>query len=64
MLTNPTEFLQTHFEELEYLVETEQWEDADLMSCHLSQFLHLFDAEMLDKYYYWIDNIQTGLMYE
>lgn len=53
-----------HIEELEYLIETEQWEDADLLADHLYQFQHLFDAELLDKYYYWVDNIQNGLRYE
>lgn len=64
MITKPTDFLEVHFEELEHLILTEQWEDADVLVQHLFEYLHLFDAEMLDKYYEWVDNIQTGLMYE
>lgn len=64
MLSNPVEFLQTHVEELEYLIGTEQWEDAELLCGYLSEFIHLFDAETLDMYYEWVDNIQNGLMYE
>ena len=64
MITNPTDFLLTHFEELEHLMDTKQWEDADVLVVHLGEYLHLFDSEMLDKYYEWVDNIQYGLGYE
>ena len=64
MITSPISFLEPHIEELEHLVSTEQWEDADMLVQHLFEYLHLFDAEMLDKYYEWVDNIQNGLMYE
>lgn len=64
MITKPTDFLEVHFEELEHLMLTEQWEDADVLVVHLFDYLHLFDAQTLDKYYEWVDNIQTGLMYE
>lgn len=64
MITNPSDFLLAHFEELDHLVHTEQWEDADMLAQHLFEYLHLFDSETLDKYYEWVDNIQNGLMYE
>jgi|SaaInl5LU_22_DNA_1037371.scaffolds.fasta_scaffold52154_2 hypothetical protein len=64
MITNPTDFLLGHFEEVEALIEDKQWEDADLLVGHLAEYMHLFDSEMLDKYYDWVDNIQYGLGYE
>jgi hypothetical protein len=51
MITNPNEFLDVHFEELDYLVDSKQWEDADVLLNHLKEYLTLFDQEMLDKYY-------------
>jgi hypothetical protein len=64
MLTNPLSFIEYELEELEYLITSEQWEDADVLYFHLEQFIHLFDAETLDKFSEWFDNIQYGLRYE
>lgn len=64
MLTNPLSFIEYELEELEYLITTEQWEEADVLYFHLEQFIHLFDAETLDKFNEWFDNIQYGLRYE
>jgi hypothetical protein len=64
MITKPNEFLDTHFEELEYLVEQNQWEDADVLLNHLKDYFELFDQEMLDKYYNLEYNITIGLEFE
>lgn len=64
MITKPNEFLDTHFEELEYLVEQNQWEDADVLLNHLKDYFDLFDQEMLDKYYDLEYNITIGLEFE
>lgn len=64
MLTNPLSFIEYELEELEYLITSEQWEDADVLYFHLEQFIHLFDAETFDKFSEWFDNIQYGLRYE
>lgn len=64
MLNNPVEFLGEYFEEMEHFIDTQQWEDADILAQHLFEYLHLFDSETLDKYYEWVDNIQHGLAYE
>ena len=64
MLTTPNEFLDVHFEELYYLVDSKQWEDADVLLNHLRDYLHLFDQETVDKYYLLEYNICIGLGYE
>lgn len=64
MITKPNSFLDTFFEELEYLMEIKSWEDAQLLAEHLSEYIHLMDQEMLDKYYEWSYNIDIELEYE
>ena len=64
MLTNPAQAAIELLEELEYFVEKECWEDAEILSEHILEYIMTMDAEQVSFYQALNEKISKGLYLE
>lgn len=64
MLTNPAQEAIELLKDLEYYVEEECWEDAELLSDHLQEYIVTLDTEHLEYYQLLNEKIHRGLYTE